>query len=41
MFIDDECENLILIYDGGEITRNISQNEAAPRWGALWCEHQV
>ena len=27
MFINDECENLIVVNDGGEFTRNISQKK--------------
>ena len=27
VFIDEECENLIVVNDGGEITRNINQKK--------------
>ena len=27
VFIDEECENLIVVNDGGEITRNINQEK--------------
>ena len=27
MFIDEECENLIVVNDGGELTRNINQKK--------------
>ena len=27
-FMDEECENLIVVNDGGELTENISQKKA-------------
>ena len=27
VFIDEECENLIVVNDGGELTRNINQKK--------------
>ena len=27
VFIDEECENLIVVNDGGEITKNINQKK--------------
>ena len=27
MFIDEECGNLIVVHDGGELTRNINQKK--------------
>ena len=27
VFIDEECENLIVVHDGGELTENISQKK--------------
>ena len=27
VYIDEECENLIVVNDGGEITRNINQKK--------------
>ena len=27
MFIDEECENLIVVSDGGELTRNVNQKK--------------
>ena len=32
VFIDEECENLIVVNDGGELTRNINQKKKS---GAL------
>ena len=29
VFIDEECENVIVVNDGGELTRNINQKKKA------------
>ena len=35
VFIDEECENLIVVNDGGELTRNINQKKNSAFYNSL------